>query len=189
MDTRRRLLNAAKSLVATRGVRAATIAAIAEKAGVAKGLLFYYFDSKESVIRAVARELDEEFVAGLERSAEEAGALARLHSLFRRYFEFLGQNPEGALFLYQCAESSLSRSVAGIYGHLYGLLVDTLRAGAAAGELRADDPAETAYMIMGSLHGVGRLELLGFRGGAEGAQPAGPTRRLTDFYDAVLTRG
>ncbi len=182
MDTRRRLLNAARNLVAARGVRSATIAAIAEKAGVAKGLLFYYFDSKESVIRAVAQELDAEYVAGLDRTTGETDALDQLHTLFHRHFDFLERNPEGARFLYQCAESSMGRGVVGLYEHLYARLMDILRLGVDAGELCAEDPGELAYMILGSLHGVGRLALLGFKSGAD------PALRVTAFYDAVLTR-
>jgi len=181
MDARRNLLNAARSLVAAKGVKAATIAAIAEKAGVAKGLLFYYFDSKESVIRAVAQELDAEYTAGLRETCRGGPALDCLHALFRHHFDFLAHNPEGAQFLYQSAASRLGHGVAGFYEHLYADIVDVLERGAAAGEFRVADAGELAYMILGSLHGVGRLKLFDFKRDYDAA------RRLCDFYDAVLT--
>ncbi|OIO00720.1 MAG: hypothetical protein AUJ49_09420 [Desulfovibrionaceae bacterium CG1_02_65_16] len=180
MDTRRSLLNAARSLVAAKGVKAATIAAIAEKAGVAKGLLFYYFDSKESVIRAVAQELDAEYTAGLRKSCLGGCALDCLHALFRHHFDFLDHNVEGAQFLYQSAASRLGHGVAGFYEHLYAGVVAVLERGAAAGEFRVADAGELAYMILGSLHGIGRLKLFDFKRDYDAAS------HLCVFYDTVL---
>ena len=58
-DKRERLASAAAELVAARGLEGATIAAIAERAGVAPGSVFYYLRSKDEVaaaaVEAVAR--------------------------------------------------------------------------------------------------------------------------------------
>jgi TetR/AcrR family transcriptional repressor of nem operon len=48
-DKRKRLEQAAAELVAARGLDGATIAAIAERAGVAPGSVFYYLPSKDEV--------------------------------------------------------------------------------------------------------------------------------------------
>ena len=52
-DTRQRVLDAAEAVFAERGFGGATTREIAERAGIAKRMLFYYFASKEVVYRAV----------------------------------------------------------------------------------------------------------------------------------------
>jgi len=180
MDNRRALLNAAKSLVAAKGVKAATIAAIAAKAGVAKGLLFYYFENKESVIRAVAQELDAAYTSALRALPKTAIALASLHALFDHHFAFLDQNPEGAQFLYQSASARQGHGAVGFYEHLYADILEVLEKGAASGEFQIRDTEELAYMILGSLHGVGRLKLFEFKRDYDGA------KHLAAFYDKIL---
>ncbi|MFD1814885.1 TetR/AcrR family transcriptional regulator [Rhodococcus gannanensis] len=54
--TRTRILDAAETLIATRGFDGTPTAAIASRAGVPKGLLFYYFPTKESILTALVTE-------------------------------------------------------------------------------------------------------------------------------------
>ncbi len=182
MNNRRALLDAAKSLIAAKGVKATTIAGIAARAGVAKGLLFYYFKDKESVVQAIAEELDAEYMAALLPAGESATATERLHALIRHHFDFLEHAPESAQFLYQSAASDRSESVVGFYGHLHARILAILEQGVAAGEFHADDVEELAYMLLGSLHGVGRLKLFEFKREYDAA------RHLAAFYDKVLLR-
>lgn len=53
-DTKARLLDAALTEFVERGYDGASTAAIAERAGVAKALVFHHYDSKETLFRAVA---------------------------------------------------------------------------------------------------------------------------------------
>jgi TetR/AcrR family fatty acid metabolism transcriptional regulator len=53
---RRLLLDAAVRVFARKGYHAARVGDIAEEAGVAYGLLYHYFSSKEEVLRSVFRE-------------------------------------------------------------------------------------------------------------------------------------
>ena len=55
-DKRRLLLDSAVKVFARKGYHAARVGDIAEEAGVAYGLLYHYFDSKEDVLRSVFRE-------------------------------------------------------------------------------------------------------------------------------------
>jgi TetR/AcrR family fatty acid metabolism transcriptional regulator len=55
-DKRRLLLDASVRVFARKGYHAARVGDIAEEAGVAYGLLYHYFDSKEDVLRSVFRE-------------------------------------------------------------------------------------------------------------------------------------
>src|SRR5262249_46345424 len=68
-DARQRILDAAETLFAERGYGAATTREIAQRAGLGKRMLFYYFPSKASVYRAV-----------LERVV---GGMVAIHARFR----------------------------------------------------------------------------------------------------------
>jgi TetR/AcrR family transcriptional regulator, fatty acid metabolism regulator protein len=55
-DKRRQLLDAAVRVFARKGYHASRVGDIAEEAGVAHGLLYHYFDSKDQVLEAIFRE-------------------------------------------------------------------------------------------------------------------------------------
>ena len=71
-DKRRLLLDAAVRVFARKGYHAARVGDIAEEAGVAYGLLYHYFSSKEEVLRDVFRETWRALIATIE-SVERAG--------------------------------------------------------------------------------------------------------------------
>jgi TetR/AcrR family transcriptional regulator len=54
--TRRRILEAARRVFATRGIDGARVDAIAARAGTNKRMLYYYFGSKDGLFRAVLRQ-------------------------------------------------------------------------------------------------------------------------------------
>jgi AcrR family transcriptional regulator len=63
---RRLLLDAAVRVFARKGYHAARVGDIAEEAGVAYGLLYHYFSSKEEVLRSVFRETWRALIATIE---------------------------------------------------------------------------------------------------------------------------
>src|ERR1044072_6942734 len=65
----RLLLDAAVRVFARKGYHASRGGDIAEEAGVAHGLLYHYFDSKEDVPRSVLRETWRALVGAIERGA------------------------------------------------------------------------------------------------------------------------
>lgn len=55
-ESRTRILDAAETLFATHGFDATATAAIAVQAGVPKGLIFYYFPTKEAILETLVAE-------------------------------------------------------------------------------------------------------------------------------------
>ncbi len=55
-DKRRQILDASVRVFARKGFHASRVGDIAEEAGVAHGLLYHYFDSKDAVLQAVFQE-------------------------------------------------------------------------------------------------------------------------------------
>ncbi|MFF0815749.1 helix-turn-helix domain-containing protein [Rhodococcus sp. NPDC003318] len=87
-ESRKRILDAAEDLFAARGFDATPTAAIATRAEVPKGLVFYYFPTKESILTTLIAErpstepLDD--VAGLAVTGEPATALVNLDAALDR---------------------------------------------------------------------------------------------------------
>ena len=84
-DKRRIILDAAVRVFARKGYHTCRVGDIAEEAGIAHGLLYHYFDSKEEVLETVFREnwsqLLEAFArieASQEPPLEQLGAIAKV---------------------------------------------------------------------------------------------------------------
>jgi TetR/AcrR family fatty acid metabolism transcriptional regulator len=71
-EKRRLLLDAAVRVFARKGYHASRVGDIAEEAGVAYGLLYHYFQSKEEVLLTVFRETWRALIATI-KSVEQAG--------------------------------------------------------------------------------------------------------------------
>jgi len=71
-DKRRQLLDAAVRVFARKGFHASRVGDIAEEAGVAHGLLYHYFKSKDQVLEAVFHENWSLLVARIESVEETA---------------------------------------------------------------------------------------------------------------------
>ncbi|WP_109211660.1 MULTISPECIES: TetR/AcrR family transcriptional regulator [Microbacterium] len=85
-ESRTVILDAAERLFAERGFDATPTGAIAEVAGVPKGLLFYYFPSKTDLLRALVRErldLDPIDTSALIASGDPARSLLNVTSRLR----------------------------------------------------------------------------------------------------------
>lgn len=101
-DKRLAVIHSALDLVAEHGFHGAPMAAVAERAGVAAGTIYRYFESKDDLIRAVFRFLEEEMHAVVLEGYPEGGSVRErfLHTAravigylvaFPREFRFLEQ--------------------------------------------------------------------------------------------------
>jgi len=73
-DKRGRILDAAQSLFLRYGVKRTALDDVVREAGIAKGTLYLYFDSKDALFAAIAERL----CAGVLSNAEEAIASSSL---------------------------------------------------------------------------------------------------------------
>ena len=84
---RERLIESAKALMHQQGVHATTLAEVAGHAGIPPGNVYYYFKTKEDLIRAVV----DDYVALAEAMLAQLGTLrspaARLKALTRSWLE------------------------------------------------------------------------------------------------------
>src|SRR5689334_20452666 len=74
-EVRTRILAAAEEVFAERGYLGATTREIAERAGIGKRMLFYYFSSKDVVYRAVLERIIVGLLAIYEQTRGEPGPI------------------------------------------------------------------------------------------------------------------
>jgi AcrR family transcriptional regulator len=84
-DTRNRILSAASKLFYGEGIRAVSVDAVADKAGITKRTLYYHFKSKDDLVAAYLEARDQPNLDVLKRwfAEAEGGTAARVEAIFR----------------------------------------------------------------------------------------------------------
>ncbi|GGK57531.1 TetR family transcriptional regulator [Planomonospora parontospora] len=144
-ETRLRLFGAAVELIAEQGYTATTVDAIAERAGVAKGTVFYNFGTKEALFSGLLEHGVGLLSTALSGAAAGETALDALDAVVMaqlRFFEEYGAFARVLLAemwrtAWQDAVARLRRDVLGVYA-------DVLRRAVAEGAVRGDLDVETA---------------------------------------------
>ena len=156
-DRRRELLDAAVRVFARNGFRAARVGDIAEEAGVAHGLLYHYFRSKDEVLETIFRETWQLLQADLER-IEAAGVPLReqLRRFARIYLGSWLMTPELiAVLVREIARSPAVGNRIDEVRVVFLSLQRIIAAGRERGEVRADcDPQLAAWAVYGALEEI-----------------------------------
>ena len=107
-DTRETILEAALALFRERGFASATMREIAARAGVASGLAYYYFDSKDAIVLAFYQRAKDDLPALFEAAHRQPKLAARLQALIEAKFEYFAPNRGflGALMPYAADPAS-----------------------------------------------------------------------------------
>ena len=107
-DTRTRILEAALELFRERGFAETTMREIAAKAGVASGLAYYYFDSKDAIVLAFYHRAMGELGPLLEAAQTGKTLRARLQAIIEAKFKYFAPNRRflGALMTHAADPSS-----------------------------------------------------------------------------------
>jgi AcrR family transcriptional regulator len=150
--TRERLLAAARELIESGGCASASVAAIAQRTGVAAATLYRHFPSKEELFIEVFREVCDGEERAMRAAADEAGAsaLARLEALLTTFARRALQNPRLAWALLAEPVDPLVDAERLEYRRRYAEAIEReLRAGIAAGEIPDQDVAFTAAALVG----------------------------------------
>ena len=140
------VLAAALELFVDKGYAATRLEDVAARAGVAKGTLYLYFDSKEALFRAVVEQgIVPLFVAVEGEIADYRGSAAELLvTLLTRWQREVGATPYAGLYKLIIAEARNFPELSRYYHEAVivrgrALLGEVLRRGIANGELRAVD--------------------------------------------------
>ena len=154
IDKRRLLLEAAVRVFARRGFHAARVGDIAEEAGVAHGLLYHYFSSKEEVLETIFRETWADLLAAV-RDVEESGEPAeeQLRQVAAILLRSWRRDPDLVRVLVRgvARSSELDRRV-GDVGDAFAAIERIVRRGQETGELRPElDARLTSVIFYGAI--------------------------------------
>jgi len=148
------LLMAAVSLFSEKGYASTSVREIAALAGVTKPVLYYYFQSKEGVFRAIldgAAQGQEELLD--EASRKSGSVLDRILFLYRRIYEELV--PNYRLFrmihnlIFGPPQGAPEYDMEGYHHRMLEAVKAIYKQGLERGEVKAADPHEVAMMIVG----------------------------------------
>jgi AcrR family transcriptional regulator len=156
--TRDRILRAAFLEFYRNGFQGGSLSRIVDAAGVTKGALFHHFPGKEALGYAVADELIapllvQRWLEPLEGARDPIGALQQT---FRR---FIREDIDSGHWAYGCPLNNLAQEMSpldegfrsrvdAMYDRWRASIAAALRAGAAAGSVRADVPPDDAAALV-----------------------------------------
>src|SRR5438552_882402 len=156
-DKRRLILDAAVRVFARKGYHTCRVGDIAEEAGVAHGLLYHYFRSKEELLETIFRETWRDVLDAV-RSVEETDETARerLAGIAKILLRAWRRDPDLVRVLVRevTRSSHLQRRIDEIEQAFAGLERIIAR-GQEEGEFRADvDPRMVSYVFYGALEEI-----------------------------------
>jgi AcrR family transcriptional regulator len=144
-----------RASVATRGFSASTFDQVARAAGVSRGLLHYYFGTKERLlVEAVRRECDLRHEQ-IDRAMTDAGSPDDvLAGLVHAFEEYLGEGPSPAVMMFEMVtlaqrNEEIAAQLADLGRLLRTHIAEALREKAQAGalELRADADTAASFLL------------------------------------------
>ena len=154
ITTRERLLHAAQALIEEEGYGAASVAAIAQRAGVAAGTLYRHFDSKEELFvelfRAVCSREERAMRVAAAALPHDATAADGLVEVLSTFADRALRNPRLAWALIAEPVDPRVDAERLAYRERYAQLIGQgLTAGIASGELPAQNVAMVAAALVG----------------------------------------
>ena len=160
-ETRRRVLDAATSLVAAHGSRAVSLAAVGEAAGYSRGIVNHHFGSRARLLEELIKHTQQfdvptDALTGLDRLTQFVEAyLSGMHERSPRSEAFLKLWTESA-----GAEPSLAPLFAERDASFRDLLEQYVRDGMGDGSIRPEaSPHGAAVAIIGLLRGTAMMAL------------------------------
>ena len=149
------IVDAALAVFAEKGFAAARLDEIAARAGVSKGALYLYFETKEEIFRAVVEQaIAPNILAIRAMIAAHPGPFPDLLRLFGSRLLTLAETlPIGGVIKMVIAEAGNFPTVAKVWhdelvAHAIGAMTDAISAAQARGEIRAGEPRLFALQLI-----------------------------------------
>jgi len=158
LDRRATILQAAREVLAAKGLEATRVSEIVARAGVAQGTFYLYFPSKSSLVIALTEEMNVEMMAALEQGIAQATSLADVitkcvraaFGVMGRYRDILG------LIHSRIGLTEMSELCIEMDKPFNGFVAAMLRQGQASGEVSAAvNPEIAGQLIVGLIEHAG----------------------------------
>ena len=161
-DKAQRIVAAMRASVGSRGAAASTFDVVAREAGVSRGLLHYYFGSKERLLVEVVREDCDQRIAALDDALARAGSVDEIvQALVASLAAFVEGEPASQAVLYEMLSASrrseeIRVELAELYRRWRDLLADALREKEREGTVKLDaEPDAVASILFALGDGMG----------------------------------
>jgi len=152
------IVQAAMAVFAEKGFAAARLDDIARRAGVSKGALYLYFETKEDLFRAVVHQAIAPNLEGVWRmiAAHPGPFPALLRALATRIGVVLTTLPVGGVVKMVIGEAGNFPELARVWhddlvAHALGALTQAIGAAQARGEVKPGDPRVYALQVIGPI--------------------------------------
>ena len=168
MNRKEAILEAATQLFAQKGFSSTPTSDIAKEAGVAEGLIFHYFKTKEGILLNILLEITERYLSGFRARIKNCRTgLDAIKACIGFHFEFSGENSDALAVLIrdfpfsiaQAGEESC-RIMKNEVHRVTRLWEECIDRGKRDGTIRDVPTWETALLLQGMLNGVSRLQIL-----------------------------
>jgi AcrR family transcriptional regulator len=165
--SRRRILDAARTVFFRDGFMAANLDEVATRAGVAKGTLYRYFDSKAELYVAVLAEGGMIFEQRMrETLADGLSATDQIRATARFYFDHWMRNREYFQIFWAIENQAVIgelpagvlEEVTRLWEKALQIVAEIVAEGVSRGELRACDPWEVANILWTIANGLIQTE-------------------------------
>jgi AcrR family transcriptional regulator len=154
-NLRETLIATGLKLIAEKGVRALTLREIGSLAGVSRTAAYRHFKDKSDLLAAISEAGFAQFADALDQAAgSSTDAFGRLDAMAFAYVQFATDHP--AYIEVMFGPSSIGP--AGSSGErAFQILVQTIREGQQANEIRGGDPVLFAQVVWAQVHGISTL--------------------------------
>ncbi|MFG3300243.1 TetR/AcrR family transcriptional regulator [Micromonospora chersina] len=179
VDTRQRLFVAAVELIAEQGFSATTVDDIAARAGVAKGTVYYNFESKTVLFEELLRHGIGLLTADFRAAVDGLPPREALAALVRAELEYIRRYRAFAQLLLSemwRTNREWQQTLRLLRGEAIEVIAETVRAGVASGDLPADLDVRTASSALFGVGLVVAVDWLVFQ----------PDRPIEDVQEALL---
>lgn len=158
----RRMLRAARRLIARQGYTKTTLAQVGREAGYTGGLVSHHFGSKEGLLRALVAGITQRFYTDqIQPAVAGSSGIDAIAAVADTYLEELVARGERMRTLYVLMGEALGpvASIGEVFAELNRGFRESVRTlideGMASGEIRRDlDPEAEAALVVGMLRGV-----------------------------------
>ena len=161
------IVQAALEVVGSKGVRALTIAAIAESAGMSEANIYRHFSGKDELYSALADFIGSS-VMGNAATIAAGGRkpLEKLETIFFSHIKIIAENPGVPRFIFSedvfLGHPDVAKSLTLRIGSYVETVSGVIAAGVREGELKADiSPRETALTMLGMIQFTALRQAIG----------------------------
>ena len=162
-ERRKQILDAAEKVFTKRGLSKARVDDIAHESGLSKGALYWYFKSKDAIIRALLDRVFIDEMRDVEELIHAQGLSSERLKTFvdlavHEYTRFEKMLPLAYEFVALAARSKAIREViVGYFKRYTAILTEIIQQGVDRGEFQPCDPEGTAISMIAMYEGMAML--------------------------------